>query len=232
MNRSLRVGGFVPLSSTDFPGQLAAVVFCQGCAWRCRYCHNPHLQPPRGEELPWSELLGKLERRRGLLDAVVFSGGEPTAQPEALADALRDIRSLGFRIGMHTAGIYPGTLKRLLPSLDWVGLDIKATRHHYAAVTGVPRAAGRAEASLRALLASGIPHEVRTTVHPQLVSGADLLQLAAWLSQAGVKRYAVQQFRRQGCADAALKAAPGEAFDEALRLQLAGLFDCFELRRA
>jgi pyruvate formate lyase activating enzyme len=77
----LKVGGFVPLSTTDFPGQLASVVFCQGCPWRCAYCHNPHLQPAPGEALlDWRWIIARLERRRGLIDAVVFSGGEPTAQ--------------------------------------------------------------------------------------------------------------------------------------------------------
>ena len=72
----LRVGGLTRLSASDYPGKLAAVVFCQGCAWRCGYCHNPELQPARGAyEIPWADVLAFLEKRRGLLDAVVFSGG-------------------------------------------------------------------------------------------------------------------------------------------------------------
>jgi pyruvate formate lyase activating enzyme len=77
----LRVGGLTRLSATDYPGKLAAVVFCQGCAWRCDYCHNPELQPPRSTgEIAWPEVLAFLERRKGLLDAVVFSGGGPNQQ--------------------------------------------------------------------------------------------------------------------------------------------------------
>ena len=72
---ALRVGGFVPLTTLDYPGRLACVLFCQGCAWRCRYCHNPALLCPRGEqEVPWAEVRAFLRRRQGLLDAVVFSG--------------------------------------------------------------------------------------------------------------------------------------------------------------
>ena len=78
----LRIGGLTPLSTTDYPGQLAAAVFCQGCPWRCGYCHNPHLIPATVKQgIDWVEVMRFLERRRGLLDAVVFSGGEPTLQP-------------------------------------------------------------------------------------------------------------------------------------------------------
>ena len=79
MSATLRVRGLVPLTTLDYPGLLACVLFCQGCAWRCRYCHNPELIAPRGaEEIPWPRLLDFLRRRQGLLQAVVFSGGEAT----------------------------------------------------------------------------------------------------------------------------------------------------------
>ncbi|MBP8264734.1 MAG: anaerobic ribonucleoside-triphosphate reductase activating protein, partial [Pseudomonas sp.] len=104
MTPALRVGGFVPLTTLDYPGRLACVLFCQGCAWRCRYCHNPGLIVPRGkDEKPWPEVLDFLRRRQGLLEAVVFSGGEPTLQA-ALPAAIAEVRELGFKIGLHTAG--------------------------------------------------------------------------------------------------------------------------------
>ncbi len=90
----LRVGGLTPLTATDYPGHLAAVVFCQGCSWRCAYCHNSHLIPPRASaQIEWPAVMQFLARRVGLLDAVVFSGGEPTLQP-SLAQALS--KSHGF----------------------------------------------------------------------------------------------------------------------------------------
>ena len=101
MSATLRVGGLVPLTTLDYPGLLACVLFCQGCAWRCRYCHNPELIAPRGaEEIPWPRLLDFLRRRQGLLQAVVFSGGEANLQA-ALSDAMRTVRELGFRVGLH-----------------------------------------------------------------------------------------------------------------------------------
>ena len=85
----LKVGGYVPFSSTDYPGKLAAVVFVQGCPWRCTYCHNPHLQPrqqPPGSP-SWEQIRKRLQGRQGLLDAVVFSGGEATLVEMSGTDA-------------------------------------------------------------------------------------------------------------------------------------------------
>ncbi|WP_310446726.1 anaerobic ribonucleoside-triphosphate reductase activating protein [Thiobacillus sp.] len=204
----LRVGGLTPLSASDWPGMLAAVVFCQGCPWRCGYCHNPGLIPARGEnEIPWDDVLSFLRRRQGLLDGVVFSGGEPTLQPE-LADAMRAVRALGFKVGLHTGGAYPRRLAEVLPLVDWVGLDAKAAFADYARITGVPGSGVSALASLEQVLASGVAHEIRTTVHPALLSDADVVGLAGALSAHGVKRHVIQAFRSQGCADAALTARP------------------------
>ncbi len=113
------------------------MIFCQGCPWRCRYCHNQGLLDPNANTLiHWREVRDFLTRRVGLLDAVVFSGGEPTAQ-NALAAAIPEVRALGFKIGLHTSGAYPERLRRLLPLLDWVGLDIKSLPEGYDEITGV-----------------------------------------------------------------------------------------------
>ena len=228
----LKVGGFVPLSTTDFPGKLAAVVFGQGCPWRCAYCHNPHLQPARGEaSLDWQSIIARLERRRGLIDAVVFSGGEPTAQA-ALPYALQEVRGMGFGVGLHTAGMYPRRLRRLLPLTDWVGFDVKTLFSEYKAVAGVAGGA-RALESLHAVLESGVDCEFRTTVHPDLIKAPTLRILAATLARLGVKRYVLQEFRGEGCADARLRAAPAASYlDDAFCGRVAGLFESFEVRRA
>ena len=229
----LKVGGFVPLSTTDFPGQLASVVFCQGCPWRCAYCHNPHLQPAPGEALlDWRWIIARLERRRGLIDAVVFSGGEPTAQG-ALPYALQDVRGMGFGVGLHTAGMYPRRLRRLLPLTDWVGFDVKTSFAEYASVTGVAEGVSRVLESLRAVVESGVDCEFRTTVHPDLIQARTLRILAATLVRLGVKRYVLQEFRAQGCPDSSLRAPRSAGYlDEDSCLDLARLFGSFEIRRA
>jgi len=158
----LRVGGLTRLSAADYPGKLAAVVYCQGCAWRCGYCHNPELQPARGaHEIEWTEVLAFLGRRRGLLDAVVFSGGEPTQQ-SGLAPAMREVKAMGYLIGLHTAGIVPRRLAEVLPLVDWVAMDAKARFGDHERVTRVRGSAGRAKRSLDLILASGVAREFHT----------------------------------------------------------------------
>uniref|UniRef100_Q07LS4 Anaerobic ribonucleoside-triphosphate reductase activating protein n=1 Tax=Rhodopseudomonas palustris (strain BisA53) TaxID=316055 RepID=Q07LS4_RHOP5 len=194
----LRVGGLARLSTCDWPGQLAATVFCQGCPWDCSYCHNPHLLPVMGEAAwPWAQVLAFLERRRGLLDAVVFSGGEPTLQT-ALPQAIATVRAMGFRIGLHTGGAYPRRLAGVLPLLDWVGFDVKAPFEDYQRITGVVGSGDRALQSLRHLLGIGVAYQLRTTVHPALLSADDLANLAAQLGSLGVKDHTIQPFRELG----------------------------------
>ncbi len=197
----LRVGGLERLSMCDWPGQLAATIFSQGCPWDCPYCHNPHLLPVKGQqEIPWSEVAAFLRRRRGLLDGVVFSGGEPTLQA-ALPSAIEEVRAMGYRIGLHTAGPYPGRLAAVLPLVDWVGFDIKAPFAEYRGITQVPGSGDKALESLRHLLASGVAYEVRTTVHPSLLDEAALDRLLGDLRDLGISDHRIQVFRPQGCAN-------------------------------
>lgn len=202
----LRVGGLVPFTATDFPGALAAVVFCQGCPWRCGYCHNPHLIATAHESaLAWPDVLAWLSERRGLLDAVVFSGGEPLAQA-SLTEAMQAVRTLGFAVGLHTGGAYPRRLAQALPCVDWVGFDVKAARDDYASVTGVADSGGPAWTSLEHVIRSGVEFEVRTTVHALLTPADALQRIAHELAACGVRRWVLQRFRAQGCTDALLTA--------------------------
>jgi len=198
----LRIGGHTPYSATDYPGCFAAVVFCQGCPWRCRYCHNPHLLSTGSPSaVEWGNVMKFLERRQGLLDAVVFSGGEPTLQKD-LAEAARAVKGLGFKVGLHTAGVYPERLHKLLPLLDWVGMDIKAPFSDYEHITGVTDSGWKARTSARWILDSGVDYEFRTTVHSALLSQDALALLGRELAAMGVQHYVLQEFRQQGCAGA------------------------------
>lgn len=229
---SLRVGGLVPFASTDYPNALAAVIFCQGCPWRCGYCHNPHLIPSRGgDEHDFAHILDWLASRRGLLDAVVFSGGEPTAQA-ALSPAIDAVRALGFRIGLHTSGSYPRRLARILAKIDWVGIDIKAPIADYAAVTGIPGSGLDALSSLDLVQEASVDCEVRTTVHPALTPSAALLRLARELAIRGVKRWVLQMFRATGCANEELIASgsSGARLGPALLAQLSEHVPAIEVR--
>ena len=125
MSKKLLVGGVETFSMVDYPGQMSAVVFLQGCPWRCPFCHNADLQKIGKETgFVWEKFVDFLRERRGKLDAVVFSGGEPLVQ-DALADAIAEVKELGYKIGIHTGGFRPELFKRILPEVDWVGFDIK-----------------------------------------------------------------------------------------------------------
>jgi pyruvate formate lyase activating enzyme len=213
---ALRIGGFVPFSATDYPGALSAVVFCQGCPWRCSYCHNPHLVAASTPGvLPWPAIVGWLGERRDLLDAIVFSGGEPLAQ-SSLIDAMKTVRSLGFRVGVHTGGAYPRRLAHALPYVDWIGLDVKAPLGHYPDVTGAGGSGIAGFASLERVLQSGVACEVRTTVHALVTPVGALLRLALELGRCGVQRWVLQRFRAPGCADPHLAASREDVLDDAL----------------
>ncbi|MGB5201192.1 MAG: anaerobic ribonucleoside-triphosphate reductase activating protein [Sedimenticolaceae bacterium] len=200
----LQVGGITPLTTIDFPGELAAVVFCQGCPWKCRYCQNTHLLPRSLHgAIPWQDVLDLLERRSGLLDAVVFSGGEPTLQ-RGLPVAAAEARSMGFKIGLHTAGCYPERLDELLPAVDWVGLDIKALPEDYPALTGVTGSGERALDSLDFLVESGVEHEVRVTVHDALLPNDRLRQLLNLLADHGARNVMLQRCRTDHLLDPSL----------------------------
>jgi pyruvate formate lyase activating enzyme len=227
----LDIGGFTPLSTTDWPDKLAAVVFVQGCPWRCHYCHNVALQPRQCEHPDgWARALDTLRQRQGLLDGVVFSGGEPTLDP-ALPQAMSAVRALGFQVGLHTAGIYPDRLQAVLPLVDWVGFDLKTTFEHYDRITAVPRSATPARQSLEAVLAAvrerQLGLEIRTTWHPQLHDASTLLALGQQLRERGITQWVLQAFRPTHPQHASLTAGwqplPSALLDalRALGLQLA-----------
>lgn len=199
---ALRIGGVVPFTTVDFPGKHAAVVFCKGCDWRCPYCHNAHLNDA-SPVLGWEDVDALLKRRRGLLEAVVFSGGEPLLQ-RALPEALAQVRELGFEAGLHTGGSHPEAFRKALPWLDWVGFDFKAPFEKYETITKKPGSGTAAFDSLRLLAGSGVPFEVRTTVHPSLLPLSDLSRMAEQLVELGASQWVLQAFRPMGCRTAEL----------------------------
>jgi pyruvate formate lyase activating enzyme len=191
----LRVAGFQPFSTVDWPGTIAAAVFLQGCPWRCTYCHNPELQargtPPA---LRWTDIEAKLAKRIGWLDGVVFSGGEPTVD-RALPEAIARVREMGFRVGLHTGGAYPDRLAKLLGMLDWVGFDLKTAPENYAALTGTPGSGNNAFHSAHLVARSGIDYEFRLTYHPELITDDTARLLVRCAETLGCRKFVIQEFR-------------------------------------
>ncbi len=195
---SLAIAGLVPLSTCDWPGRLVATVFLQGCPWSCTYCHNPDLISPRTPgQIPFERVRELLGKRHGLLDGVVFSGGEPTRQ-RALGAAMREVRERGFGVGLHTGGSYPTRLREVIGLVDWVGLDIKAPRSRYAAITGVEASGAKAFESLEIVLEAGVELQARTTVDPTVLTDADVEQIRVELAAYGVHELALQTVRAEG----------------------------------
>ena len=194
MKNDCFITGIAPFSTLDYPGSLSAVLFCQGCPWRCSYCHNRHLQPFAKSKISWGEILNFLQQRKGLLDAVVVSGGEPTSQKK-LPQLLSTIQKMGFKTGLHTAGAFPETLASSLPFVNWVGMDLKAPFEQYEKITRTPHSGEQARKSVKAILESGVNHQFRTTLDPALLSSKDLDQIKEELARMGGKGLVIQTCR-------------------------------------
>jgi anaerobic ribonucleoside-triphosphate reductase activating protein len=188
------------------------------------------LIPPRGsEEVEWRRVLAFLQRRQDLLDAVVFSGGEPTLQ-DSLPGAMEEVRQMGFRIGLHSAGIKPAAFAKVVTGADWVGFDIKALPEDCQIITRVGGSGAANWRSLEYLLASGVDYECRTTVHWHLFEPARLLILARRLSALGVKRFAVQLVRTARMLDPHLSSVSAQVEQAELWAAMRELFPEFVLR--
>lgn len=192
--KKLIVGGVISLTTIDYPGYLSAVIFCQGCPWRCRYCHNEYLQNIRESDgLPWGDVIELIRLRKDFVDAVVFSGGEPLIQ-EGLKNAISDVKLIGLKIGLHTSGAVPHKFAQIVNMLDWVGFDIKAPLYKYYDITRIADSGKLAFESLDILLKANIDYEVRTTLD-QTLTIDDILDILKELYDRGVQNVVLQNVR-------------------------------------
>ena len=192
----MHIGGMQKLTLLDYPGKVACTVFLSGCNLRCPYCHNPGLVLPdqiNAPGIPESEVFAFLEQRKGKLDGICITGGEPTLQPE-LPGFLEKLRELGYAIKLDTNGTYPGMLKGLLHDgiLDYVAMDIKNSPQRYAETCGGADVLSRVRESVDLLLDSSIEYEFRTTVCKPLHTEKEMEEIGHWLG--GAKRYFLQPF--------------------------------------
>lgn len=197
----MHICGLQKLAMVDFPGKLAATVFTGGCNLRCPFCHNA-LLVNRLEENPEThsveEVLDFLKKRKGFLDGVVLSGGEPLLQ-SGVADFLAAIKAMGFAVKLDTNGCYPEKLKEILDRglVDYVAMDIKNSREKYALTVGIPAFdITPIEQSVQLLKNSGIDYEFRTTIVKEFHTAQDLVSIGQWLD--GSPRYFLQQFVDSG----------------------------------
>lgn len=144
--------------------------------------------------MTWTNIVSFLSARKGKLDGVVLSGGEPLMQPD-IVDLARQIKEMGFKVGVHTSGVYPEKLQEIVFYIDWVGLDIKAPWNKYDILCGRKNIASKVKESLAFLLEQGISFEARTTCDPTYLTPDDIFQIATELKANGVKTYALQHYR-------------------------------------
>ena len=195
----MRIAGLQKVSLLDFPGRIAATVFLPGCNMRCPFCHNALLVLPGENPDPGMtelEFLDFLQTRRGKLDGVCVTGGEPTLHKE-LPELLRKIKDMGFQIKLDTNGTNPQMLSALMAEglLDYVAMDIKNSPEKYPVTCGADRLEPVKE-SAALLLNGNVAYEFRTTVVRELHTLEDLEKIGKWL--AGAKRYYIQQFVDSG----------------------------------
>lgn len=200
----MKIHGLNKLTLLDYPGHMACLIFTGACNYRCPFCHNaslvlnPNSQPAISEE----EIFAFLQSRKGILEGVCISGGEPTLQAD-LPEFIRKIRTMGFHVKLDTNGSRPGILKALLEEglLDYVSMDIKNALKKYLSTIGIPESVSgfnnlitdSVRQSAELLMQSSIPYEFRTTVVKELHSEEDLLSIGKWLN--GANAYYLQSFR-------------------------------------
>ena len=178
----MRIVGLQKLTLLDYPGKVACTVFLGGCNFRCPYCHNGQLLTDAPAVMSREDLFEFLESRRGLLEGVCVTGGEPTLSRE-LPEFLEQIKSMGFSVKLDTNGSRPEILKQILQQglADYVAMDVKNSPQTYAATIGVETPLEALEESLKLLLHGNTPYELRTTVVRQLHTAASIREMGQWL---------------------------------------------------
>jgi pyruvate formate lyase activating enzyme len=191
----MKIGGLQRISLIDYPGYLCAIVFSEGCNFRCPYCHNPELVDPCLFRtcIQENDVIEFLETRKGKLDAVSITGGEPTIQPH-LTSFIRQIKQMGFAVKMDTNGSHPQIIKNLLSEnlLDYIAMDVKAPLDKYKKVVKAQVHADFIQESIKLILKAKIPYEFRTTIVESQLDETDVQKIAGLIS--GTDHYALQKF--------------------------------------
>lgn len=194
----MKIGGFQKMTVLDYPGKVACTVFTHGCNLRCPFCHNARLVVRDEDLIDENEILSYLNKRRGILDGVCISGGEPTLQSD-LFDFMKKVKDLGMLIKLDTNGTCPDKLQYAIDNglVDYVAMDIKNCREEYAKTCGLSKMdISKIEKSVEILMQSGIDYEFRTTVTKELHTPDGFAKIGQWIK--GAKRYYIQSFVDSG----------------------------------
>ncbi len=190
------IGGFQRFSLIDYPGKICAIVFTQGCNFRCPYCHNPELvdiNPLGRQEIAQDEILSFLEARKGKLDAVTITGGEPLLQSD-IGDFLSSVKALGYVVKLDTNGSFPSRLEMVLKTnaVDYIAMDIKAPIDKYEQIVRRSIEKERILSSIKMIMDRAPDYEFRTTVVRSLLEEDDFLEIGTMIQ--GSRLYILQRF--------------------------------------
>lgn len=212
------IGGLQKFSLLDYPGYVSAIVFTQGCNFRCQFCYNPMLvwpikvgrskyaqnvtnesgqtaeQQKDHPKIKEDDLFVFLASRAGKLDAVVITGGEPCWQKDLL-EFIKKIKKLSFLVKLDTNGSYPETLVKLIKEklIDYIAMDLKAPEEKYEEVTGKSISFNKIKQSVKMIMQSGLPYEFRTTVVPSLLNKEDIDEMGKIIK--GADKWYLQKFK-------------------------------------
>ena len=195
----MKIGGFQKMTVLDFPGKIACIIFTHGCNFKCPFCHNARLVTEDGDFFDEEEILSYLNKRRGILDGVCISGGEPLIHGEAIFELMRKIKELGFLIKLDTNGYLPNKLKFAIDNglVDYVAMDIKNSPDKYPQTAGIDIVdMEKIKSSIEIIMSSSVDYEFRTTVTKELHTPEDFVEIGKLIR--GAKRYYIQNFVDSG----------------------------------
>jgi pyruvate formate lyase activating enzyme len=191
----MKIGGFQKTSLLDYPGFISAIIWTVGCNFCCPFCYNKDVVLGNTVLISEEEVVSFLEKRKGMLEALVITGGEPLLQ-EDIVDFANKIKNMGYLLKIDTNGCYPEKLQELINKklVDYVAMDVKAPKKKYEQLTGVKPDLEKIQESIE-LIKTGAPdYEFRTTFVPDFLNKDDILEIAKWLK--GAKNFYLQQFKK------------------------------------
>lgn len=196
----MKIYGLQKLTLLDYPGKTACTIFTGGCNFRCPFCHNALLVTDIDSSNTYTEeyILDFLAKRKGLLDGVCITGGEPLIQGD-IAEFMKKIKELGYKVKLDTNGTFPERLEELLENrlVDYVAMDIKNSKEKYAQTAGIKNLnLSDIEKSINILKSSDIDYEFRTTIVKEFHTVSDIENIAEWIK--GAKAYFLQNFEDSG----------------------------------
>jgi pyruvate formate lyase activating enzyme len=192
----MKIGGIQKTSLLDYPDTISAIIWTIGCNFRCPFCYNKDLVFGKVATISEEEVLSFLEKRKGMLEGLVISGGEPLLQDD-IVSFTEKVKKMGYLVKIDTNGMYPEMLKKLIDKklVDYIAMDLKAPKNKYENLSGVKTDIKKIENSIEIIRNSSINYEFKTTFAPDLLTREDIVEIAKWLK--GSKRFYLQQFNNE-----------------------------------